>query len=240
MSLGVILSGANAKAEYCRIDCKSIGANSPWIAVGHVNGAAEGHDSRDAAFLQSPASPRIDFYSKAPPNPYEDKLKVDARGPNSTTYFNIKIEGAEISESVNADLSFQILDDGQGNFTWKNLIAELYNSGDVNDCNNLLARCDVKDLVMYGQKIPLTIRNGLSYQLLIKPFNYADLNRNRRVDFNDFAIWANNFGRTNTVPRDANDLGDFADINRDNIVDMNDLEYFTPEWLWNADDPNTW
>jgi hypothetical protein len=240
--LSALAIASLAKADTCKIDCTSVGANSSTVRVRHVNGAVEGHDSMDVPFVPSLASPRIDFYSKVPLSYLFDKLFNDARGPNSTTYFDIKIEGAEIPDSVDANLSFQISDSTppQGNFLWKNLVAELYNSGDVNDCNNLIASYDIKDLVGYGQKIPLTVRDGLSYQLLVKPYNYADLNRDRKVNGLDYAIWANNFGRTNTVPRDANDLGVFSDIDRDNVVDMNDLEYFTPEWLWNADDPNTW
>lgn len=253
LGLGVVLNGIDAKAEYYRIDCKSVEANSPWAAVGHVNGAVEGHDSKDGAFLQSPHNPRIDFYSKVPLSYPYDKLKIDARGPNSTTYFDIKIEGAKILESIDANLSFQILDDGQDNFSWKYFIAELYNSGDVNEPNNLIASYDIKDLAEYGQKIPLTtISNGLSYQLLIKPYNYADLDRNRCVDFGDLEIFVRNWGRderaepddpNNTlgtyVGKDPNDLDAYTDINRDGVVDFKDFSLFSGEWFYNADDPNT-
>jgi hypothetical protein len=239
LAAATIIGGAVAKAEYCRIDCTSIGANSPWRAIGHVNGASEGHDSKDAAFLQSPASPRIDFYSKVPLSPpYDDKLMVDARGPNSTTCFDLRIEGAEIPETIDANLSFRILDDGQGNFDWKNLIAKLYNGGDVNDCNNLIASYDIKDLVTYGQKIPLTISNGLSYQLLIKPYNYADLDFNGKINWKDFAKFSLYW---KTEGHDPNDVwADYADIDRSGSADYNDLSIFSHEWLWDADDPNTW
>jgi hypothetical protein len=240
----------SAKADYCRIDCMSVETNSPWIAVAHINGASEGHDGKDVDFLQSPHSPRIDFYSKVPLSyPYDDKLKVDARGANSTTYFDIKIEGAEIPESIDANLSFLIWNDGQGNFSWKNLIAELYNSGDVNEPNNLISTYDMKYMDRSNGKIPLIINNLLSYQLLIKFFNHADLNRDRKVNGLDFAIFARNWGGNeetdpNTfgsyVGSEPNNLGAYADIDRNGIVDINDLSTFSGEWLWDANDPNTW
>lgn len=102
-------------------------------------------------------------------------------------------------------------------------------------------------------KIPLTINNGLSYQLLVKFFNHADLNRDRRVNFEDLEIFARNWARDERaepndpnnslgtyVGKDPNDLDAYSDINRDGVVDFKDFAIFSGEWLYNADNPNTW
>jgi len=125
----------------------------------------------------------------------------------------------------------------------------LYNSGDVNEPNNLLGVYDMKYMDKSNGKIPLIINNGLSYQLLVKFFNHADLNRDRKVNGLDYAIWAGSFGRSNEtdpntfggyVGSEPNNFNAYADIDRNGIVDYNDLSLFSGEWLYNADDPNTW
>lgn len=79
--------------------------------------------------------------------------------------------------------------------------------------------------------------------------NHADLNRDRKVDFEDYAVWAGEYGKDNVsdpnrfgsyVGADVNDLGAYADIDRSGNVDVNDLGYVSYEWLWDAQDANTW
>jgi hypothetical protein len=109
-------------------------------------------------------------------------------------------------------------------------------------------------MVNSARTIPISINNGItqgdeffpSHKLNYYFFNYADLNRDGKVDFRDYAIWANNFGRNDpntlgdNVGSDVNDLDAYSDINRNGIVDFNDLSLFSGEWLWDANDPNTW
>jgi hypothetical protein len=230
-----VLGGANAKAEYFRVKCNS-GIGSPSIRLGHVNGATEGPDGNyDAMYPPSPVTPRIDFYFQ---NPY-GWFMIDARGPHSTTDFYARIEGVSIPGSVNANLIFSIYNDGQGNFAWKNLIVELYNNGDIQDSNNLIAVHDGYDLVA-GSVIfsELNVSNGLSYQLLINPRNYADLDLNGIVNWKDLSKFSLYW---KTGDHDANDVwADYGDIDRNGIVDYNDLDIFSRMWLWDANDPNTW
>jgi hypothetical protein len=229
--IAFILGGTNTKAEYFRIRCTS-GLGSPSIRLGQVNGATEGPDGNyDAHYPPSPVTPRIDFYFQ---NPY-GWFMIDARGPYSTTDFYARIEGVRIpgSMNVNANLSFSIYNDGQGNFAWKNLIVELYNNGDIQDPNNLIAVHDGYDLVAGSVSFSeLTIINGLSYQLLIKPRNYADLDLNGIVNWKDLSKFSLYW---KTGDHDANDVwADYGDIDRNGIVDYNDLGIFSRQWLWDA------
>ncbi len=96
----------------------------------------------------------------------------------------------------------------------------------------------------------LIINNFIIFNLRKREFfNHADLNRDRIVNGLDFAIYANEYGKDNIsdpnrfgefVGADVNDLGAYADINRSGVVDYNDLSAFSGEWLWDANDPNTW
>lgn len=57
--------------------------------------------------------------------------------------------------------------------------------------------------------------------------NIADMNENRRVDFADYAIFAEQWLKS--------EPGLSANFNRDSRVDWLDLKTFTDNWLWNAD-----
>ncbi len=208
------------------------------VRVQHLNGAIEPSDQIDTyddPFLQCP-SPTIDFYSKTA----FGRLSWDARGPNSTTDFVLEISGRGLSSTKEVSID-AYLDPAmyEGNFDWKNLIVELYNSGDINDPTNLLGTYDAYDLVDETTSFPeLDVNNGLSYQLLIKPRNYADLDFDRRVNWADFPMLASLWL---TSGHDANDVwAEYSDINRSGTVDANDLGIFSGEWLWDANDPNTW
>jgi hypothetical protein len=71
--------------------------------------------------------------------------------------------------------------------------------------------------------------------LPIKFFNHADLNRDRRIDSLDFAIFANEFGKSNItdpntfgsyVGSEPNNFNAYADIDRSGTVDFDDLNIF--------------
>ncbi|MHC4528967.1 MAG: hypothetical protein ACYS29_13915, partial [Planctomycetota bacterium] len=64
-------------------------------------------------------------------------------------------------------------------------------------------------------------------------YNYADINRDGKVDFGDCAILAKNYGRTGIdCGANPNNLDDYSDIDRTGIVDFNDLRVFSVEWLY--------
>jgi len=112
-------------------------------------------------------------------------------------------------------------------------------------------------LVNSARTIPISIENGItqgdeffpSHKLNYSFYNHADLNRDRKVNGLDYAIWAGSFGRNNEtdpntfgsyVGSEPNNLGAYADIDRSGAVDYEDLNIFSGEWLYNANDPNTW
>jgi hypothetical protein len=202
-------------------------------------------------------TPTIDIYSKIDFDPY--RLSTDARPPESTTTINLEISGrlGQLPEPQYAELVFKFYNIGEDNFSWKNIIGEL--SQRVDDGNGghkyaLIGNYDIKNLVNSARTIPISINNGEtigseffpSHKLDYKFFNHADLNRDRRVDGRDFAIFANNFGRNDpttlgdNVGSDPNNLDAYADFDRNGIVDFNDLSIFSGKWLWDANDPNTW
>jgi hypothetical protein len=235
---------ANAGCLYIQGNAQ---VNNASVIVNHVDGATEGYDMKnnyDVVYLL-PQQPYIDFYSEIndinDPNHLDvTKLKRDSRPSESMSTIYTKIGGVGLPDQTDFKLSPSIsLAWGQNNFSWKNIIGELYNNGDVNDSNNLLGVYDMKHMDKIDAKIPLVIDNGLSYQLLIKFFNHADFNRDRLIDKEDFKIFAQNWGRTGIVKgSDPNNLGDYADISDiydkngnlvsygDGVVDNNDLAIF--------------
>jgi hypothetical protein len=237
----VLLVALFLRGETAKADSLDLVLSGPQVysvvRLQHLMGAIEPSaqiDTYDCPFNEAP-SPTIDFYSET----VFGRLSWDARGPNSTTDFSLEICGRGLSSTkeVSIDTYF---DDGlyEGNFDWKNLIVELYNSGDINDPCNLLGTFDACDLASGTIPFPqLSVSNGLSCQLLIKPRNYADLNLSQRVNCADFSILASSWL---TSGHDANDVwAEYSDINRNGVVDFNDLSLFSDEWLWDADDPNT-
>src|SRR3989338_6460428 len=131
----------------------------------------------------------------------------------------------------------------------------MYNSGDVNNPSNIIKVYDAKGVYLGRDTLPsLTVSNGLSYQTITTPTNYAALDKNGRVDGKDFSYFARNWGRTGIVKgSNPNNLNDYADIAPetydgsgvltsygDGTVDYQDLGAFCEEWLWDANDPNTW
>lgn len=185
------LFSGNVKADNFNAKCKYINPSTGTqvikaVQFSQISGATEGDDpSYDVSFLAGP-TPTVDFFIRN----YIGDYGKDARGPNSTSDFYARVEGRGLSESITANLYFSKYID-ENNFSWKNLIVELYNEGDVNNPANRLAIADGMDLVNKTASLPaLTIHNGLSYQMIVKPRNYADLDFNQKVDFKDFATCA--------------------------------------------------
>lgn len=229
------LVGAIRADEY-NILCNGDGVPQTFIQAVQTDGAKEpgtGNDGKDSFFMKAPSYTAIDFYLRNVDGDYSG----DSRGPDSTSDFYARIEGRGISGSINANLVTQIWDpSGEGSFDWKNLVIELYNSGDVNIPANKIETYDGHDLADGTTSFQaLTIQNGLCYQLLIKPRHYADLDFNQEINFKDFAYIGLFWKR-----EDANSVNfwnDYSDIDRNTITDFNDLSYISSDWLW-TQDPN--
>jgi hypothetical protein len=249
---------SSVKAGYLSTRSWSSLGNPNYVGVWHKLGATEDYGQYDALFLPLPWNPAIDFYSKTSLPYPADKLMKDSRPPESTNPINLEISGRGLGTSENANLEFVILYPyGEDNFSKKNIIGELsqrVDDGEGGYKYALIGNYDIKNLVSFSRTIPISINNGItqgdvffpSHKLDFKFFNHADLNRDRRVDGRDFAIFANNFGRNDpttlgdNVGSDPNNLDAYADFDRNGIVDFNDLSIFSGKWLWDANDPNTW
>jgi hypothetical protein len=147
------------------------------VNLGHITPATEGWDGgSDYRFNNSSPSPAIDIISKVEYDPYY--LGGNYKGANSTSNYLVWVSGRGLESSEDVNLIFQFYNANyENNFTWKNLIIELYNAGDINDPANRLGVYDAKDLASKKIIFPtLSVTEGLSYQLVVKPRNYADFN----------------------------------------------------------------
>lgn len=234
--------------------------NKPSIGISHKTGVREpgGYDEKDVEFLPVSWNPAIDFYSRIDFGPY--RLARDFRPAESMTTITSEILGRGLGAATDAQLQFSFYDIGEDNFSWKNIIGELsqrVDDGEGGYKYALIGNYDIKNMVSSARTIPISINNGItqgdkffpSHKLDYKFFNHADFNRDRKVNGLDFAIWTRNFGRSeesdpntlgSNVGKDPNDLDAYTDIDRNGIVDYNDLSLFSGEWLWDANDPNTW
>jgi hypothetical protein len=249
---------SNANARLIIVDNMS---NSVWgghMYIKHVSGATEGddgnYDARCPPFFPNP----LHIYSH---NYYSGlDYGVDARPPNSTTTYNLHLMNIGFSGTADNFLRFTMMKDTD--FLWKNIFL-----GDATDSNDTVA--DIKYVIAHGGVYPPPYDNihygdfplppvegsntGVYDKRKVFFFNHADLIRDRKIDFGDLEIFAQNFGRdertepndpNNTlgayVGKEPNDLDAYSDINRDGVVDFKDFSLFSGEWLWDANDPNTW
>jgi hypothetical protein len=253
ISLPLIFAG-NVKGLRLDVYNRSTGVSYSHMIIVHISGATEGNDGNyDGRYLESPWLFSIIIYS----HNYVSGLDyfVDARDLNSTTTYDLHLKNTGFSGTADNMLTFVMKDDS--NFTWKNIFL-----GDANDSNDIVA--DIKYIIYNGSVLPPPYNSsygdfhlpdvdgsnvGVYDKRKVFFFNYADLNRDRRVDARDYAIWARNFGRSeesdpntlgSNVGKDPNDLAAYSDIDRNGRVDYNDLSLFSGEWLWDANDPNTW
>lgn len=201
----------------------------------HIEGATESYDNgMDSEWLESPNTLQIYSYN---PNclPTTDKLSTDARDSNSLTTFNLELYNKGFQGTANNYLRFRIYDNN--NFEWKNIFL-----CGANDSNDVIA--DVKNLIAVGggtfgrYDLPDVqgSQTGVYDKRKIIPKNHADLNRDNKVNFKDYAIYANEWQNSGSrfgsnVGSDPNDLGAYADIDRTGTVDYEDLGYMTDEWL---------
>jgi hypothetical protein len=249
ISLPLIFAG-NVKGLRLDVYNRSTGVSYSHMRIVHILGATEGNDySYDG--LCPPFFPNLlHIYSH---NDYSGlDYFVDARGPDSTTTYNLHLMNIGFSGTADNMLTFVMKNDD--NFKWKNIFL-----GDADDSNDIVA--DIKYIIYNGSVMPPPYnssygdfhlpdvdgsKTGVYDKRKVFFLNHADLNRDRKVNGKDFAIWAGNFGREDpntlgsNVGKDPNDLDAYSDINRDNTVDYSDLSLFAYEWLWDANDPNTW
>jgi len=132
------------------------------------------------------------------------------------------------------------------------IIAERYGTDDVNDSNNIKESYDYEkaSVTEFFPGFPGWIQTSdfndvnegeIIDNWVFKEYNNADLNRDGKVNFLDFAIFASRWKDTGIDKgSDPTVLSDYADIDGDGTVEVNDLGDFCSKWLWDANDPNTW
>ena len=198
------------------------GISTSILTIRHTQGVAEGHDGWDASFLEAP-TPALDIYSKVNFDPY--KLMRDSRPPESMTTIIAEIRGRGLSSPVNATLEVITGDTlSEHIFDNKIIIGYLYDTS-----NNLLDSYNIKNMAELGQTISITVGNGLSYYLKVRFYDIEDLNRDRIVDFRDFAEFTEVYG---TSGHSAEDIwADGADFDKSGDVGISDLSYFIEGWL---------
>jgi hypothetical protein len=207
------------------------------VGVCQITMANDGNDGYDASFLASPNSSAVDAWAKVSFNPYF--LYRQANNANSTSNFLVEVSGRGLGGPENVNLQFQMNPIyQQNNFTWKNLVVELYNNGDIKDPANRLGVYDAKDLVSKKIIFPtLSVTEGLSYQIVVRPRNYADYNLDNSVDIADLAILSEHW--LSADPNETNTWEEYTDIDRDGAVGISDLAIFVSQWLFKGVDPDT-
>jgi hypothetical protein len=234
----VLALGVNANAGGIRI--KFFPENNiGWsiVDLGQIANALDGKDRYDVNFLGSPYSSAVDAWAKVSFEPYF--LQRQTNNAKSTCNYLIEINGRNLAGPENVNLDIQMFPiNGEDNFTWKNLVVELYNAGDIKDPANKLGVYDAKDLVSKKIVMPtLSVTEGLSYQLVVKPRNYADFNLDNKVNIEDLGILSEHW--LSADPNQFNTWDEYTDIDRDGTVGLSDLAIFVSQWLFKGVDPGT-
>jgi hypothetical protein len=206
------------------------------VDIGQIIKAKDGKDGYDARFLASPNSPAVDAWAKVSFDPYF--LSRQMNNANSTSNYLIEVNGRNLAGPENVNLGIQMFPiNGEDNFTWKNLVVELYNAGDIKDPANKLGVYDAKDLASKKIIFPtLSVTEGLSYQIVVKPRNYADFNLDNKVNIEDLGILSEHW--LSPDPNETNTWEEYTDIDRDGTVGLEDLSIFVSQWMFDGGDPN--
>lgn len=214
--------GGNAVYGDRIVDKLIYNSGDAYTDLRHQSNAKENFDGSDSIFLEGPALPRINFYSRnSLCNP--DKLTKDVRPLESMTTYTSEIEGVGLSQPENCSV---IVYCDQG-FQGENIIKKLTDGN-----NNTIQIYDGKKLASHypNPAFAIQVDNGISKKLNTEFYASADLNIDGRVDMEDYAILSKNW-LTNVVQTDVYSPNGFADINKNGTVDVVDLALFAQQWL---------
>lgn len=228
-----LMIGGSVQGKKIRVSTGLTDVGDSQMKIEHKVGADELYNGSDDSFWSSAPNNPNPTWLKVYSDPYGEELMKDARPEDSVTPYHLKISVVGDPATTFYSTKFEILD--HTNFTWKNLFAEQYGLGDVNEPNDIEASYDVKGAAnewLNGGELT-NYSEGIFDNWMVKFYNHADLDRDGDVDFGDYAIWADNYGRADTMPRDdVSDIGAYADIDRNGVVDLKDLSDFSSQWLW--------
>lgn len=247
MLLGASIGGSsNAYAGNVELQvfCNSPKTQSTvsTLNIGYKAGATEGFDnSWDSSYIR-PLPNAIGAFTEIEENGDDpNQLNINKKDSGSTTKYSGKVE--TIGNNISGNAYWKLVITDMNDLEWKNIFFSRYGKdANMADPNvTPLATWDVKYKDGQGWFQHGYFSNpssGTCDQIKFPVFNHADLNRDQKVNFSDYAILVRNFGRTGINKGSGpNNLDDYADIDGSTIVDTNDLGYFTDEWLWMAD-PN--
>jgi hypothetical protein len=211
---------------------------------------SDGLDKYDVSWENGPPPGNVPVDMRAYTLLEGKELYREGRPVNSVLPYTVYIRVENDDGSTNIPpmefdevLNFRLISNGMPQeFNWKNVIGERYGLDDTSDPNNIKAKVDImtnSGKEIYVQHLNLS-EGGLVDVWKLKPYNYADLDRDHKVGLNDFAIFARNYGRSDTLPREVDEVDKYADLNRDGLVTFDDLSLFCNEWLWDKDVPESW
>ena len=206
-------------------------------------GALEGKDPND---IEVPSPYYVDILGSS--DIEGTKHTLVAKPLNSTTDTQFDFEEIYGDLDVEDEKWKFSITKNNGATDWKNIFFVRYGTSDPTDPDNILGMWDVKyndganpdDYYgYYTSGGPFYIGPPSLYdRTVFQVFNYADLNRDKKVNLTDFGILSYNWLRTGIDKgSDPFALNDYADIDGDGVVGVNDLSSFVIEWLWDADNP---
>lgn len=235
---GYAMSGEKAEGGTLRVYNRSSQVNGSYIDAKHIEGATENFEEViDGIYYNNNGNP-LQLYSNHPTfSSPTDKLKVDAKDPNSITDYEIILStNGGFSGDVDNFLKFKIVDNT--NFEWKNIFFNI--NGEKKDIKYLINIAEFDPV--YNAKVatinlaPINgAQTGVYNSGTLEFNNHADLNRDGKVDFKDWAWISANLGQSGiTKGSNPNELNDYADIDGNGTVDYNDVALFMNQWLWSS------
>jgi hypothetical protein len=226
------------------------GYDSQYFSFYHKSGALEGYDNYDTIYGLGPPPPsgiKAKIVSILEEETGQKELEIDSRPEESISTIDLEFSlhsqsGSPITISSMNVLMCALPRAGPPDFADFFPKPITYWERDANDPNLFYLVANVrKEILQNGGVIPLPGLNGtygseepyLHAQIRFSD-HFVHLNDDDTVDFEDYAIFANAFGRTDitdTNRADPTDLGAWADYDLDGKVDVNDLSIFTDYYL---------
>lgn len=203
----------------------ALGGDNCYAYTKHTNGATEGYGYGDSTYLNSPAQLQIyihnvllnyDFYK-------------DARGLNSITPYDVKLEANGFISYADNSLKFKVFNsDGALNHRF---VIAYDTSKDINDVNNIHIIPKNGDIIEVPLPALVNQPAGVyaTWRVEMPRLIEGDVNEDGKCDFLDYAILANEWMQT-TTPTGTGDYMS-SDLNLDRITDYSDLEAIAENWL---------
>ena len=199
--------------------------------IAHHTGSSNGPDVTDIGYSFGSMTPALDIYEEVSGYPW-DELSQDGKRDDNMDTINSRIDGRGLSSPVESEIEADISQFvGEDNMDDKKVIGRVYDANSTADPNDdiLLGTYDCWNMTESGQKVYLTVKDGISHRWATSFYdtNIADFNNDGKVNFVDFAMLANDFGKPI-----GNYLTDISGSSgSDGFVDYYDLAELADNWL---------